>query len=196
MANPVVRGFQSLTRFSGRDRRGQFWPYAGVVFALMFVLCGAVIAWSMNGIFADMQQFAAEHPEAATVHSSPGHYSIQVDGSHPEAPIPDLRIFFTTMGVMVVGIIALLAAAVSRRLHDSGRSALWGLMPVPFVLFAVTGFPIVMTQVMAAEEPNLGLFFLLVLNNMLYLIALVSLIVLLALSGTRGPNRFGPETTG
>lgn len=30
-------------------------------------------------------------------------------------------------------------------------------------------------------------------NNILYLITLVILIVLLALPGTRGPNRFGPD---
>lgn len=195
MANPVLRGFQSLTRFAGRDTRGQFWPYAGVVFALMFVLGGAVMAWSMNGFIADMQQFAVEHPETAKVQSSPGYYSIQVDGNHPEAPVPDLRLFCAALGGMVVSIMALLAAAVSRRLHDSGRSAMWGLMPVPFLLFAVTGFPIIMTRLMAAEEPDLSLFFLLFFNNMLYMIALVSLIVLLALSGTRGPNRFGAGAT-
>ena len=37
------------------------------------------------------------------------------------------------------------------------------------------------------------LFFLLFLNNLLYLVALASLIVLLVLGGTAGPNRFGPE---
>lgn len=195
MANPIARGFRNLARFSGRDTRGQFWPYAGVVFALVFLACGGVMAFVMNDLFAEMQQFAAEHPEAATIQSSPGSYSISVDASHPEAPMPDLGAFFATLAGMVLTMVGLLAAAVSRRLHDSGRRAFWGLMPLPFLLFGLTGFPIMMTQAMASEAPNLGLFFLLFFNNLFYMVALVSLIVLLTLRGTIGPNRFGPEAS-
>jgi uncharacterized membrane protein YhaH (DUF805 family) len=94
---------------------------------------------------------------------------------------------------MVLACVGLLAAAVSRRLHDSGRRAYWGLMPLPFLLFGLTAFPAMMTQMTASGEPDLSLFFLLFFNNLLYMVALVSLIVFLALRGTTGPNRFGPE---
>ncbi len=193
MANPIIRGFRGIARFSGRDTRGQFWPYAGVVFALVFLGFGIVMSLVMNSMFAEMQAFAVAHPEAATVQSSPGSYSIAIDASHPEAPMPDLGPFFGVMAAMVLTAIGLLAAAVSRRLHDSGRRAFWGLMPVPFLLFGVTAFPMIISQFMASDTPNLGLFFLLFFNNLLYLIALASLVILLALRGTRGPNRFGPE---
>ncbi|MDO9077341.1 MAG: DUF805 domain-containing protein [Brevundimonas sp.] len=193
MANPIIRGFRGIARFSGRDTRGQFWPYAGVVFALIFLGFGIVMSLVMNSMFAEMQAFAVAHPEAATVQSSPGSYSIAIDASHPEAPMPDLGPFFAVMAAMALTAISLLAAAVSRRLHDSGRRAFWGLMPVPFLLLGVTAFPMIISQFMASDTPNLGLFFLLFFNNLLYLIALASLVILLALRGTRGPNRFGPE---
>ena len=196
MANPIIRGFRGIARFSGRDTRGQFWPYAGVVFAMVFLGFGMVMSVVMNGMFAEMQQFAVEHPEAATIQSSPGNYSISIDGSHPEAPMPDLGPFFAVMAAMVLTAISLLAAAVSRRLHDSGRRAFWGLLPVPFLLGGLAIFPLMISEFAASDTPNFGLFFLLFFNNIAYMVALVSLIILLALQGTRGPNRFGPEAVG
>lgn len=193
MANPIVRGFRNIARFSGRDSRGEFWPYAGVVFALVFISFGIVMSVVMNEMFAGMQAFAAEHPEAATVHSSPGSYSISIDAGHPDAPELNLGPFFATLASMVLACVGLLATAVSRRLHDSGRRAYWGLMPLPFLLFGLTAFPAMMAQMTASGEPDLSLFFLLFFNNLLYIVALVSLIVFLALRGTTGPNRFGPE---
>lgn len=193
MANPVARGFSNLTRFSGRDTRGQFWPYAGVVFALLMVASMLSMGWMMSDIFADMQAFASEHPEAATVRAGPGSYSISIDPGHPEAPIPDFGRFFTGMQVGIVAVVALLAAAISRRLHDRNQSALWGLMPVPFLLFASVAFPTMMTDMMETESPDLSLFFMIAANNLLYLVALASLIIMLALPGTTGSNRFGPE---
>ena len=193
MTNPVLHGFQNLTRFTGRDTRGQFWPYAAVVLVVVFVSMGVGMAFAMNGFFTEMQQFAAAHPEAATVHSSPGSYSISIDASHPDAPMPDTNGAFLALSLGVFGAILLLAAAVSRRLHDSGRSALWGLLPVPFLLFGIGFFPGLMSSIMAGDEPDLGLFFLLFGNNMLYLAALGTLAILLSLSTARGANRHGEE---
>ena len=192
MANPIIHGFRNLTRFSGRDSRGQFWPYAGVVFALVFLAFGACIGLWMNALFVDMSAFAAAHPDAATVHSSPGQYSIQIDGGHPEAPVPDFTVFFAGMWLMVGSLVLLLAAAVARRLHDRNLPAYWGVLPVPFLVIGVTVLPVLMAQMMQGQgEPNFGLFALLFLNNLVYMIALVSLIVMLAMRGTEGPNRFG-----
>lgn len=196
MANPIIRGFRGVARFSGRDSRGQFWSYAGVVIAVVFFGFGIVMSLVMNGMFAEMQAFAVAHPEAATIQSSPGSYSIAIDASHPAAPMPDLGPFFAVMAAMILTAISLLAAAVSRRLHDSGRRAFWGLMPVPFLLGGLAIFPLMISQFAATDEPNFGLFFLMFFNNLAYMVALVSLIILLTLRGTRGPNRFGPEAIG
>jgi len=191
MANPILRGFRGLTRFSGRDSRGAFWPYAGLVLAGVFLAGGFAMTWAMGPLFQDMAQFAAEHPEATTVHAAPGQYSISIDGSHPDAPLPDLGRFFGVLVSMIVMAVALLAAAVSRRLHDSNRRGWWGLLPLPFLAFGMSAFPIMMRDVMASPTPNLGLFFAIFANNVLYMLALATLVVLLCLRGTQGANRFG-----
>jgi uncharacterized membrane protein YhaH (DUF805 family) len=192
MTNPIIRGFCNLTRFSGRDRRSQFWPYAGVAVALTFVVMGAAMVWVMSSFWTEAMRIAETHPEVVTVESGPGYYSREVDVSG-YGLMPDLTPFFAVMGASVVAYIALLAAAVSRRILDLGKSALWGLMPVPFLIFCVGLFPVVMNDMMQSPEPNLALFFLLFFNNMAYIIGLISLVVLLCLPGTRGPNRFGAE---
>ena len=172
MANPIIRGFRSLTRFSGRDRRSQFWPYAGVAVALTFVITGAANIWSMSGFWAE---------------------TVQVSDGAEYGLMPDLTAFFAVMAASVVAYVGLLAAAVSRRLHDLGKSARWGLMPVPFLIFGIGGMALLMNGLTATSEPNLALFLLLFLNNAAYMVGLISLIVLLCLRGTAGPNRFGPE---
>lgn len=196
MENPVARGLRNLIRFSGRDTRGQFWPYAGTVFLLLFAGWAIFLGLSMSAMFEDMSAFAAAHPEATTVQSSPGRYSIQVDASHPDAPTPDLGRMFTAMWVLAGSAVALLAAAVSRRLQDRGMGGWWGLLPLPFLTTALVLFPTLITPVMeGGPDPDLRLFGLLFLNNFLYMVALVALIVLLARRGTDGPNRYGPAKT-
>lgn len=192
MVSPILHGFRNLPRFSGRDSRRHFWPHVGMVFALVFVASFVLMAFTMAQVFQEMSAFAAAHPEAATVQSGPGHYSVQIDAAHPEAPIPALAPFTIGFPIMVLFAVLLLAAAVSRRLHDRNMRAWWGLLPVPFLTAGMIGFPILMTDAVSGDEPDLGLFGLLFLNNLLYMVALVTLIVLLAQRGTEGPNRFGP----
>jgi len=174
MANPIIRGFRSLTVFSGRDRRGQFWPYAGVVVVLTYLLAGVGGALIMNSIMAELPLAMA-------------------DGGTGQTFMPDFTAFFLVMAATFALAIILLAAAVSRRLHDTGKSALFGLMPIPFIVISCTFFPIMMRTVTEAAEPNLALFFLTFISNILYMVALITLIVLLCFKGANGPNRFGNE---
>ena len=192
MANPIRHGLSGLARFSGRDTRGQFWPYAALVVALLFLILFVGMSMVIGSMVEEMQRFAAEHPEAATVHAGPGSYSIQIEAGHPDAPVPDFGAFIAVLALGVVAAVALLAAAVSRRLHDSGGSALWGMLPLPFLTFGLAALPIVTRQLAAVPEPDLGLFFLMFFNNMAYIAALGTLVVMLCLRGTQGPNRFGP----
>lgn len=163
MANPIIRGFRSLTVFSGRDRRGQFWPYAGIVVVLVYVFSGVGGVLAMGPVLTGAEV------------------------------IPDFTAFFLVMAVTFALAVALLAAAVSRRLHDTGKSALFGLMPVPFIVSSCTLFPIMMGTMTETAEPSLALFFLTFISNILYMVALITLIVLLCLKGTNGPNRFGDQ---
>lgn len=193
MGDPIARGLRNLARFSGRDTRGEFWPYAGVVLVVMFVAFGVAGNWAVSPMIREAAQFAAQHPESATVEVSPGAYSVQIDAGTPGAPMPDLTRMFGAMGACLAVLIALLAAAVARRLHDRGLGGYWGLAPVLFLAIAFVGFPIIISDVMTTDTPNIGLFLLLFLNNMLYLVALAGLIFVLASPGTPRPNRYGPD---
>jgi uncharacterized membrane protein YhaH (DUF805 family) len=138
-----------------------------------------------------MQRFAAEHPESATVESGPGHYSITIQGYHPEL-MPDVAPVMVGIAAMTAITVLLLAAAVARRLHDRGRTGLIGLLPLPFLAYAC----VVMQRFFASSRsdgPDMLLFLSLFLNNLLYLGALLFLVVQLAGRGTVGANRFGED---
>lgn len=198
MANPIIRGFRSVGRFSGRDTRGEFWPYVGAVVALVFI----VQAIGMGAVMADMvgkvQAHIAAQPILVIDENLPPDTPVRLASAPPELPpppMPDFRILGATLGVTIVLAVSLLAAAVARRLHDRDMTAIWGLMPVPFLGIAAVGFPLMMADMMASEAPNFGLVGLLFLNNVAYMAALVTLIIILAQRGTSGPNRFGEATT-
>ena len=189
----VRNGFTGLLRFSGRDPAGRFWPYVGVVIALFFVTAAATMTPIMSGTFARMQTFAAEHPDQATVTQGPGSYSIQIHGDHPEL-MPDMKPFFSVMQVGCALAVLLLAAAVTRRLHDRGRRGWWGLPPVVFLIGGLALFPRLFQSALSGElsPDSMKLFGLIFANNLLYLGSLGLLIFLLAGAGQPRANRFGP----
>lgn len=193
MANPLVHGFKGLTRFSGRDRRKTFWPYAAAVIFLTYALGMVFGAIAMVPMFTQMSEYAAAHPEHATVTTGPGHYEVSIDSGAPDVPVPDMSGFMYVMAGVSLFAVVLLAAAVSRRLHDSGRSGFWGLMPVPFLATGMILMPGLMRSAMSEAEPDMSLFGLLFINNGLYFLALVTLIVLLCLPTKAGANRHGAE---
>lgn len=182
-------GARNVLRFSGRDGRRLFWPYAIALFLGATVVSAAAMIPEMTRTMAKMQRFAAEHPDQAVVKSGPGHYSISIKGSHPEM-MPDIGLFLITMQIVAGALVVLLAAAVARRLHDSDRTALWGLAPLPFLAAGMAMMP----RRLDALETVSTYIPLLLLNNLAYLIAVGSLIAMLARKGTDGPNRFGDAT--
>lgn len=175
-----------LARFSGRESAGLFWPYAATVVILLFVGMGGIMLPLFTDTLGRMQQFAAEHPDQATVRSGPGSYSISIQGYHPEL-FPDMSGFLRAMEFGIAVAVILLAAAVTRRLHDRDRSALWGLLPLPFLAF---GF-FALGKLFASNPFDFRLFAALLANNMAYLASLLFLIIQLASGGTRGQNRYG-----
>lgn len=181
----------NLFNFKGRSRRSVFWPYAAFV---LIALVASIMALTMIALTTNVepiQRFAAEHPDQVTVERGPGHYSTTIRGEHPELD-PVIAAMFLQLSIVLAVIISLFAAAISRRLHDRGMSAFWGLLPVPFIVFALIAMPILAGD-FSGPTPNLGLFAALMLNNFSYLISLVVLIVLLCGRGTKGENRYGPE---
>ena len=189
----IRHGFTSLTRFSGRDPAERFWPYVGAVIALFFVAAAATMTPIMMGTFARMQSFAAQHPDQATVTRGPSSYSIQIHGNHPEL-MPDVTPFFRVMQIGGALAVLLLAAAVTRRLHDRGRRGWWGLPPVLFLAGGLVLFPRLFNSTLSGEvtPDTMAMFGLMMANNLLYLASLALLVVLLAGAGQPGENRFGP----
>ncbi|MFN7111090.1 MAG: DUF805 domain-containing protein [Brevundimonas sp.] len=182
-----------MADFKGRDRRSQFWPYALTVVGLSFVGLWLGMIPTMTAVFEQASAAAATNPEAATVVSGPGHYSVEI---HDPAFMPDMGPFFLVLRIGVAAVVILLAAAVTRRLHDTGRAGYWGLLPVVFLTIGLTAFPTVMTSFMQADAPNIGLFMLLFLNNVLYMASLIGLVILLVLDGKKTVNRYGPPPAG
>lgn len=86
MANPIVRGFGKLTRFSGRDTRGEFWPYAGAVIALTMIM-GSMAAGIVRGrIIEDLAPDSAPQVGIAPVAPSDPVWLEVVEAPPPRMP--------------------------------------------------------------------------------------------------------------
>lgn len=166
----VVAGLRGVTHFSGRTGRAAFWLYVLVIFlvtlAFYTVAFGALVATTIA-----QAQNGGQSLEAGPV-----------------------ALFLPLTALMALLLIAALAAAVVRRLHDTGRTGWWAAMPLPF-LFA--GFPLMHHLSTTAThqsglQPDLRLIVALFANNAIYMLLLAVLIVLLAQKGQAGNNRFGP----
>lgn len=191
MIKAIVRGLASLGRFKGRDRSEAFWPYVIFVVAVLFVGAAASIVLQLARSFERMQRFAAAHPDQAHVDSSASGYSISIEGNHPEL-MPNFPFMIVGMEVTCAVVVVLSAAAVTRRLHDRGRTGLWGLMPLPFLGYGMFGMRRLFDS-FDRGEPDFGQFLLMFANNVLYLGLLGVLLIFLVGPGTKGENRFGPE---
>lgn len=190
--NPILAGFHRLGRFSGRDSRAVFWPYAGLVLAAGFVTICIVMMLQMQALVGEIQAFAAQHPGRVTTEVGPNSYSMSVSSGDP-AFAPDMSGMALGMGAVSGVLIVLLAAAVARRLHDTGRSGLWALPTAIFLMIALIMMPR-LTASFSGPEPDMRLFGLLFANNAAYIFSLCVLIILLILPSRVGANRFGPPT--
>lgn len=202
----IKRGFGLVLDFTGRDRRSQFWPYAAAVFLLTQVVSIAVllptIIGQVLGSLSTAERLARAHPEDWQVERGAGSVSYHYVGSDPEvlrAMMPDFSGIMASIGFIAIATIALMAAAVTRRLHDRGRSGLWQL--VPLLLLAVSNWnafrvfsDIFGSAGTAPDDAGLimqGALTVLVMN-MLYLLSLLVMAIQLALPGQPGENRYGP----
>ena len=180
----------SLHRFGGREGVKAFWTYAMAVLVGSLWAMSAVTLPAISGSLAKVSEFARAHPDQATVSSGPGHYSVQVKGYHPEL-MPDFAPLLQAIGLIAAATVMLLAAALVRRLHDSGRSGLWGLLPLPFLAAAFWLMPGLFQGLGGKGEPEMGPVLLLLANNAAYLLSLGVLIYLTIKPGDAGANAFG-----
>ena len=185
----IIDHFMRLFDFRGREDRASFWPYAAVAFIITMIAGMTIFVPMMSRSMHAMQEFAAEHPDQATVTNGPGQYSISVQGTHPDfMPAGSMALFLAvSFGLAIL----LFAAAVVRRLHDRGKSGFWGLMPLPFILYSSVQMPRMFASVETAIQPDMMLFFSIFLSNLFYMVTLIWLIVLLAGASEPGANRYG-----
>lgn len=180
----IGRGFAGLLRFGGRDRRGEFWPYAVFVYGLGQI---AVMMTVMPALMR-FQMIAFQQIGSGAMGPGRGQAAAPLSG--------DLGPLLWDMAALgaafTAAIIILLAAAVSRRLHDCDRPSYWGLLPIPFLAAGLLLSRDAFAGFGGSGRPDTSAFFGLMVNNLLYLGALGWLIYLLVGEGTRGPNRFGP----
>lgn len=182
----------SLHRFSGRDAVDRFWAWAGTVVFLMFIGFGLAVVPLMTSAFVRMDRFARENPELATRSVGPGHYSVSIEGHHPEL-MPDFDPFIGLAVAFTIIAVVLLGASLVRRLHDSGRSGVWALLPLPFLFGGMWGMKQLFGNM--AAEPDMQVFALLFLNNVVYLGTIALLMLFTMLRGSPGDNRYGPPPT-
>ena len=181
----------SLARFSGRDSRAQFWPYAIFLFILAMIVDLIIFAVVMAGFFARMQQYMIEHPEGPPIDDKDPY----AQSVFPPELVPDFGAIMLPMVAVNIVFALLLAAAAARRLHDRDMSGLWGLIPLPFWAIGALAGPRLLGALDRASPPDPSLLMLVMLNNLLSFATFIVLIVLLAAETSRGPNRFGPEPT-
>jgi uncharacterized membrane protein YhaH (DUF805 family) len=143
------------------------------------------------GNFQKTIAYAEAHPDKATVTRSGGSVTVTIHEPTPEL-LPDMAPMFLGLRVIAPIIVLLLAAAVTRRLHDTGRSGLWGLPPVVFLGVGLALFPSLFQRLMAGDDSAIGLLLPLFANNLAYLASLGLLVICLCLSSKPDANRYGP----
>jgi uncharacterized membrane protein YhaH (DUF805 family) len=181
--------FVSMFRFSGRDARGLFWPWAIFVVLLGQALQMLAMTPVMAGSFVRMV-------EAVRPRDYDG--GAAVDPAVIERAVTrmmtDLGALWLPMAVIHIVTVAALAAAVVRRLHDANRTALWALLPLPFMALSTALMPAAFAFAAAPAKPTAQMQ-LLLLSGPFFWAALLWLGFLLAGKGTDGPNRFGEATS-
>lgn len=193
----IKRAITKLWDFKGRDTRAQFWPYAGVVAGTMAVL---TLVIAMPRMLAQVQEslvFAEANPDKATIHRTPTSVMVEIHDPAGMPPMDPVTDFWPL--ILLAGIAALfLAAAITRRLHDRGLSGCWALVPAGLYAVWITVFLRVFGSLWsdnaATDEAGFVFMFMgLFLTAILLQLSMISLVVLLALKGKVGTNRFGPE---
>ncbi len=189
----VLMGFSRILQFDGRSSRTDFWIYAIFAFLLAFGVWGVLMATEMTRTFAEVQQYANAHPDKVTIISSPNGISYRFSESAPGVG-PDFGYLLACIsGIALVSIVMLASAAV-RRLHDTDRTGLWILLPLPFLFGGFWLMSSVFYEFQTEAEPKMGLFALGFVNNLVYLATLGFVAFLLLRSGSAGANRFGERS--
>jgi len=188
-------GLAGILNFNGRMALHDFWPYAITVVLVLYGLGSAFGIWlqlefsnrlGMGGWFDEAygSELAEQRAEQAL------------------ALMKDIfRFFMPYAGISLALHIIPLSAAIVRRLHDTGRTGWWALIPLPFSAYGIylmgdafSRFPELM-----ATRPADPVIFAFVLEifvaigvSLLWIAAVIVLIILLCGRSSPKGDRFGP----
>lgn len=188
-------GLAGILNFNGRMALHDFWPYAITVVLVLYGLGSAFGIWlqlefsnrlGMGGWFDEAygSELAEQRAEQAL------------------ALMKDIFRFFMPYAAISLALhIIPLAAAIVRRLHDTGRTGWWALIPLPFSAYGIylmgnafSRFPEFM-----ATRPADPVIFAVVLEifvaigvSLLWIAAVIVLIILLCGRSSPKGDRFGP----
>jgi uncharacterized membrane protein YhaH (DUF805 family) len=188
----VFANFKRLTQFSGREPRRQFWPYVALVYFADIVLAQFAMIPVMSGMMQHMMTLVMDPQFAAKAEANP----YQAEGAILGAMAGEMQWIAIASMASGVFLLILLAAAVSRRLHDSGIRAWWGLLPLPFGVLHMALMPsffsMFANMFSNPGQTDASFLTLFMLNNTLSLAAMITLIVLLCRRTRDGENAHGP----
>lgn len=197
--NLVRQHVNGLFDFEGRENRQPFWLWVLVTYAAQYIVGTLISIPLMMAGFQNMQPIFGRDPK-------------QFD-RHPEmmmqAMEPVFRWGMIVNAILMLAMVALLAAAVVRRLHDSNRSGWWAspvfavqvatpilfatVFPTMFGTFAKVRSNLPPAESQPSWDPAMRSFTLLWSVGMLGFLLTIVLVIFLVLPGTVGPNRFGDD---
>lgn len=180
----IRHNLANLLRFSGRESRALFWPYAIALFLLSIAAYILLFVPVMMDMMTRIAAYAQAHPEGLPK-AAPGQPPML-----PPELMPDVGRMVFPSAAIGVAVILLLAAAVVRRLHDRGKPGWWGALPLPFKLFSLLMAPAAARTITTYPPTPSPLATLSSLNGLCSLVATIILIVMLAGETERGPNRY------
>lgn len=188
--NPFTN-FLRLAQFSGREPRQQFWPFVGIAFVAYFILAQLVMLPFLGQMMGDMMRMSSDPAFlSATQSQDPVQMQAQMQAQMPammKGMIPGLLRMFAASFAAHLAFVAVIAAAVARRLRDGGVSPWWGVLPLAPSLIAAVLVPLSVSDTFTGPGSTawlpspqaIALFFGFMANSLANIAALVTLIVML-----------------
>lgn len=188
MFGAIKYGLMNLANFNGRDARQTFWYYVLFLVVLRFIAGLAISVPTTGHAMTVAMQAAQSHADPATMRA-------QMFAAMAES-LP--KAMWLGMVISAVTAIMLIASLV-RRLHDSGLSGWWALLPAALQLFVLARAPVALHQALdllthldARAMPNPTA--MIQAQGPMVLIGWIPAILVI-IAGVRksseGPNRFG-----
>ena len=162
----IASVLRNFLNFRGRARRSEFWWFFGIAFVVAIVLPGLVPGL---GVWSLSGFFI-------------GAFGL-------------IQLFFTFAFLLPVIYLVSMPAVTVRRLHDTGRSALWLLLCFGILLgWGIIAGLTILVGYTGDEWAALGLG--LISGGLWSLVGMIGMVVMtyfLTLPGTTGPNNYGPD---